>query len=46
LGWVALLAAALYYHPWMTAALIGVTTPLMCVIVKLRASVPPWQKRT
>jgi len=36
LGWIALLAAALYYHPWITATLIGVTVTLIGVFIRLR----------
>jgi hypothetical protein len=45
MGWIALLAAALYYHPWITATLIGVTVTLIGVFVSLRVSVSPWPCR-
>jgi hypothetical protein len=36
MGWIALLAAALYYHPWLSATLIGATITLIGVIMKVR----------
>jgi hypothetical protein len=45
MGWIALLAAVLYYHPWITVTLIGVTITVIGVTAKLRVFVPPWQKR-
>jgi len=44
MGWIALLAAALYYHPWVTTTLVGVTITLIGVTIRLRVSVPPRQK--
>jgi len=36
MSWVALLGAALYYHPWLSITLIGVAITLIGVIVRLR----------
>ena len=36
MSWVALLAAALYYHPWLSITLIGVVITLIGVIARLR----------
>jgi len=36
MGWIALLAAALYYHPWLSLTLIGVVITLIGVIIQAR----------
>jgi hypothetical protein len=36
MSWIALLAAALYYHPWLSVTLIGVVITLIGVIIKAR----------
>jgi hypothetical protein len=33
MGWLALLAAVLYYHPWLSVTLIGAAITLIGVIV-------------
>lgn len=46
MGLLSLLTAALYYHPWATITLTGVTITLTGVILKLRRSVPRRHERT
>jgi hypothetical protein len=46
MGLFALLSAALYYHPWATITLTGVTITLSGVILKLRRSMPLRHERT
>jgi hypothetical protein len=36
MGWLALIAAALYYHPWLSITLIGAAITLIGVIVNAR----------
>ena len=36
MGWIALLAAALYYHPWLSTTLIGAAITLISVMIKGR----------
>jgi len=36
MGWIALLAAALYYHPWLSITLIGAAITLISVMLKAR----------
>jgi hypothetical protein len=36
MGWIALLTAALYYHPWISFTVIGVAITLIGVIINAR----------
>jgi len=36
MGWLALLAAALYYHPWLSVTLMGAAITLIGVILRFR----------